>query len=46
MAITIVWEAIAVTRGGYPLGIQTIYPALALSVAALVGVSLARRGRL
>jgi SSS family solute:Na+ symporter/sodium/proline symporter len=46
MITTIAWEAVALARGTsgdpvYLLGLQTIYPALALSVGTLVVVSLA-----
>ena len=37
MSVTLVWEIVALARGGYPLGIQTIYPALVASVGILVG---------
>jgi len=37
MSVTLVWEIVALARGGYPLGIQTIYPALVASVGVLVG---------
>jgi len=45
MSVTLVWETIGLARGSagepaYLLGIQTIYPAIAVSVATLVGVSL------
>ena len=48
MTVTLLWELAAVTRGSvaapaYLLGLQTIYPALAASVSALVGITLARR---
>jgi SSS family solute:Na+ symporter/sodium/proline symporter len=41
MTVTLGWEIYARYAGGYPYGLATVYPALALSVAALVGVSLA-----
>ena len=40
MIVTIVWEVAGLRGGGYPLGLQTIYPALAASIGTLVGVSL------
>ena len=40
MITTLVWEIAERYAGGYPLGMQTIYPALLLSIATLVGVSL------
>lgn len=47
---TVGWEAVAALRGSvleprYLLGIETVYPALAFSIAALVAVSLATRTR-
>jgi Na+/proline symporter len=41
MVTTLGWEIYARTAGGYPYGLATVYPALALSLIALVGVSLA-----
>jgi SSS family solute:Na+ symporter len=41
MVTTLGWEIYARAAGGYPYGLATVYPALALSVIALVGVSLA-----
>jgi solute:Na+ symporter, SSS family len=46
MIMTLGWEFYARTypsdgTGGYPFGLATVYPALALSLIALVGVSLA-----
>jgi SSS family solute:Na+ symporter len=46
MAMTLGWEIYArispsAEAGGYPFGLATVYPALALSLIALVGVSLA-----
>ena len=41
MVTTIGWEIYARSAGGYPYGLATVYPALALSLVALVGVSLA-----
>ena len=48
MTVTLLWELAAVARGSvaapaYLLGVQSIYPALLASIAALVGVTLARR---
>ena len=39
MLTTIVWEVIGL-MGGYPLGLQTVDPALVFSIATLIGVSL------
>jgi SSS family solute:Na+ symporter len=41
MITTLGWEIYARYAGGYPYELATVYPALALSVIALVGVSLA-----
>jgi SSS family solute:Na+ symporter/sodium/proline symporter len=41
MVTTLAWEIYARQAGGYPYGLATVYPALALSLIALVGVSLA-----
>ena len=46
MTVTVLWELAAVARGGaaapvYPLGLQTIYPALGASVITLVSVTFA-----
>ena len=41
MVTTLGWEIYARQAGGYPYDLATVYPALALSVIALVGVSLA-----
>jgi solute:Na+ symporter, SSS family len=46
MATTLLWEIVALARGSggtpvYLLGIETVYPALAFSITALVVVSLA-----
>lgn len=41
MVTTLGWEIYARSAGGYPYGLDTVYPALALSLLALVGVSLA-----
>jgi solute:Na+ symporter, SSS family len=48
MLTTLAWEIIGLRRGTtdspvYLLGLQTIYPALVLSIATLVAVSLATR---
>lgn len=40
MATTLVWEVVALRRGSSLFGLQTVYPALLLSVGALVAVSL------
>ncbi|MGQ0733148.1 MAG: sodium:solute symporter family protein [Acidobacteriota bacterium] len=40
MGVTLGWEIYARAAGGYPFGMATVYPAFALSVIALVGVSL------
>ena len=44
MATTLIWEAAALAHGAYPLGIQTIYPALIASISTLIAGSL-RNGR-
>jgi solute:Na+ symporter, SSS family len=41
MIVTLGWEIYARFAGGYPYEVATVYPALILSVLALVGVSLA-----
>ena len=41
MLTTLGWEIFARQAGGYPYELATVYPALALSLIALVGVSLA-----
>jgi SSS family solute:Na+ symporter/sodium/proline symporter len=41
MVTTLGWEIYARSAGGYPYGLDTVYPALALSLIALIGVSLA-----
>jgi len=41
MITTLAWEIYARNTGGYPYNLATVYPALALSLLALVGVSLA-----
>jgi SSS family solute:Na+ symporter/sodium/proline symporter len=47
MTTTLVWEIVALVRGGgvaaYPFGFATVYPALFLSIATLILVSLATR---
>ena len=40
MVTTLGWEIYSRFAGGHPYGIDTVYPALTLSLAALVGVSL------
>jgi SSS family solute:Na+ symporter len=41
---TLIWEIAGMTGGGHPLGIDTIYPALAASIVTLVVVTRATRG--
>jgi SSS family solute:Na+ symporter/sodium/proline symporter len=41
MIVTLGWEIYARYAGGAPYGLPTVYPAFALSMAALIGVSLA-----
>ena len=41
MATTLGWEIYARGAGGYPYGLSAVYPALTLSLIALIGVSLA-----
>jgi solute:Na+ symporter, SSS family len=41
MVTTLGWEIYARQAGGYPYEVATVYPALAFSLIALVGVSLA-----
>jgi SSS family solute:Na+ symporter len=41
MMTTLGWEIYARMSGGYPYELDTVYPALAMSLTALVGVSLA-----
>jgi solute:Na+ symporter, SSS family len=41
MIVTLGWEIYARFAGGYPYEVATVYPALVLSLLALVGVSLA-----
>ncbi len=43
MVTTLGWEIYARAAGGYPYELDTVYPALAMSLLALVGVSLAGR---
>jgi Na+/proline symporter len=40
MTTTLGWEIYARIAGGHPYELDTVYPALALSLIALVGVSL------
>jgi SSS family solute:Na+ symporter len=42
MATTVIWEIAALVSGAHPMGVQTVYPALAASIATLVAVG-ARR---
>lgn len=39
MVTTLVWEIAAIAHGGHPMGVQTIYPALAASIGTLVALS-------
>ena len=41
MAVTLGWEIYAQSVGGYPGGLATVYPAAAVSILALIVVSLA-----
>ena len=41
MLTTLVWEIVGLQQGSYPLGVQTVYPALLLSIGTLITVSLA-----
>ena len=41
MGMTLAWESPGLVRGAYPLGLETAYPALALSIGTLIVVSLA-----
>ena len=41
MGTTLAWEIAGYVRGAYPLGLETAYPALALSIGTLIVVSLA-----
>ena len=43
MLTTLVWEIAALAHGAHPLGVQTIYPALAVSIGTLVALSVWRR---
>jgi SSS family solute:Na+ symporter/sodium/proline symporter len=43
MITTIVWEIAGLRGGGYPLGLQTVYPALAFSIGTLVAVTVTTR---
>jgi SSS family solute:Na+ symporter/sodium/proline symporter len=43
MATTLIWEIAALTHGAYPLGVQTVYPALAASIATLAAGTLGNR---
>jgi SSS family solute:Na+ symporter/sodium/proline symporter len=43
MITTLVWEIAALAHGSHPMGIQTIYPALAASIGTLVMLSFRRR---
>ena len=45
MSTALAWEIAGFARGAYPLGLETAYPALALSIGTLVVVSLATRPR-
>jgi solute:Na+ symporter, SSS family len=36
IATTLIWEIAALVHGGYPIGLQTVYPALAASIATLI----------
>jgi SSS family solute:Na+ symporter/sodium/proline symporter len=46
MVTTVLWEVLAIRQGAHPLGVQTIYPALLLSVGTLIGLTLTgREGR-
>ncbi len=40
MLVTMVWEIAGLSRGRYPLGLQTFYPAIVLSIVTLIVVSL------
>jgi solute:Na+ symporter, SSS family len=39
MATTLIWEIAALSTGSYPMGLQTVYPALVASIATLIAVS-------
>jgi SSS family solute:Na+ symporter/sodium/proline symporter len=43
MATTMIWEVAAMIHGSYPLGLQTIYPALAASGTTLIVGSVLRK---
>lgn len=45
MITTFVWEIAGLYAGAYPLGLQTVYPALLLSIGTLVGLSLMGRNQ-
>jgi hypothetical protein len=42
MINTTAWEIAGLRTGSYPLGLQTVYPALLFSIGALVTVSVFR----
>ena len=43
MTTTLIWEIAALVHGTYPIGLQTIYPALAASGATLIAGSLGKK---
>jgi SSS family solute:Na+ symporter/sodium/proline symporter len=43
MATTLIWEIAALTHGSYPMGLQTIYPALIASGTTLVAGSVVKQ---
>jgi SSS family solute:Na+ symporter len=43
MITTLVWEIAALAHGAHPMGISTIYPALAASIGTLVALSIRRQ---
>jgi SSS family solute:Na+ symporter len=43
MTTTLIWEIAALVHGTYPIGLQTIYPALVASGATLIAGSLVRK---
>jgi SSS family solute:Na+ symporter len=45
MITTIVWEIAGLRGGSYPLGLQTVYPALTFSIGTLVALSLSETPR-
>jgi Na+/proline symporter len=45
MITTILWEIAGLQTGSYPLGLQTVYPALAFSIGTLVTVSVVHPSR-